>query len=151
MKKTTSPHRGLNPCSNIGCVRYISRCLRQIQTPQPPRAWCVHGKPSTEHVTCTVPTHCCLSEGPHQSFENVVKSITQESTHNKVAKFASPVVLSTGRMQLTLHARLAEHLPHRASRRVLAMFTWSVKTRHAPSRYIRDARVYGHTTTYGYA
>ena len=27
------------------------------------------------------------------------------------------------------------------------MSVWSVKTRHAPSRKCRDARVYGHTTT----
>ena len=27
------------------------------------------------------------------------------------------------------------------------MSDWSVKTRHAPSRHCRDARVYGHTTT----
>ena len=26
------------------------------------------------------------------------------------------------------------------------MSAWSVKTRHAPSRHYRDARVYGHTT-----
>ena len=30
---------------------------------------------------------------------------------------------------------------------VLAMSGWSVKTRRAPSRHCRDARVYGHTTT----
>ena len=34
-----------------------------------------------------------------------------------------------------------------ASRLVLAMSAWSVKTRRAPSRHCRDARVYGHTTT----
>ena len=28
-----------------------------------------------------------------------------------------------------------------------AMSAWLVKTRRAPSRYSRDARVYGHTTT----
>ena len=37
--------------------------------------------------------------------------------------------------------------PHGASRLVQAMSVWSVKTRHAPSRHCRDARVYGHTTT----
>ena len=37
--------------------------------------------------------------------------------------------------------------PHGASRLVLAMFAWSVKTRRAPSRHCRDANVYGHKTT----
>ena len=36
---------------------------------------------------------------------------------------------------------------HGASRLVQAMPSWSVKTRHAPSRHCRNARVYGHTTT----
>ena len=36
---------------------------------------------------------------------------------------------------------------HGASRLVQAMPSWSVKTRHAPSRHRRDARVYNHTTT----
>ena len=48
-------------------------------------------------------------------------------------------------MQLTLHAtRLA---PHGASRLVNAVSAWSVKTRRAPSRHYRAARVYGHTPT----
>ena len=39
-------------------------------------------------------------------------------------------------------------LPHHGvSRLVLAMSAWSVKTRRAPSRHCRDARVYSHTTT----
>ena len=49
------------------------------------------------------------------------------------------------RMKLTLHA--TRRTPHGASRLVHAMSVWSVKTRHAPSRHCRDARVYGHTTT----
>ena len=56
---------------------------------------------------------------------------------------ASPAVLS--RMHLTLHA--IRRTPHSASRLVQAMSAWSVKARHDPSRYSRDARVYGHTTT----
>ena len=35
-----------------------------------------------------------------------------------------------------------------AARFVPAMLAWSVKTRCAPSRHFRDARVYGHTTTF---
>ena len=46
---------------------------------------------------------------------------------------------------LTLHG--TRRTPHGASRLVLAMSAWSVKTRRAPSRRCRDARVYGHTTT----
>ena len=48
-------------------------------------------------------------------------------------------------MLLILHA--TRPTPHGASRLVQAMFAWSVKTRCAPSRHCRDARVYGHTTT----
>ena len=48
-------------------------------------------------------------------------------------------------MQLTLHA--AHRTSHGASRLVLAMSAWSMKTRRAPSRHGRDARVYGHATT----
>ena len=49
------------------------------------------------------------------------------------------------RMQLTLHA--TRRTPHGASRLVQAMSAWLVKTRRAPPRHCRDARVYGHTTT----
>ena len=65
------------------------------------------------------------------------------STLSSICKSASKAVLS--RMQLTLHA--TRRTPHGASRLVLAMSAWSVKTRRAPSRHCRDARVYGHTTT----
>ena len=45
------------------------------------------------------------------------------------------------------HSSWARPAPHGASRLVQAKSAWSVKTRHAPSRHCRDARVYGHTTT----
>ena len=48
-------------------------------------------------------------------------------------------------MQLTHHA--TRRTPHGASRLVLAMSTWAMKTRCAPSRRCRDARDHGHTTT----
>ena len=48
-------------------------------------------------------------------------------------------------MQLTIHA--TRPTPHSASRLVQEMSAWSVKTRRAPSRPCRDARVDGHTTT----
>ena len=63
--------------------------------------------------------------------------------HPYARKSASQAVLS--RMQLTLHA--TRRTPHGASRLVLAMSAWSVKTRRAPSRRCRGARVYGHMTT----
>ena len=50
-----------------------------------------------------------------------------------------------GRTQFILHA--TRRTPHGASHLVQAMFAWLVKTRRAPSRHSRDARVYGHTTT----
>ena len=48
------------------------------------------------------------------------------------------------RMQLTFHA--TRRTSHGASRLVQAMSAWLVKTRRAPSRYRRGARIYGHTT-----
>ena len=48
-------------------------------------------------------------------------------------------------MQFTLHA--ARRTPHGASRLMQAMSAWLVKTRRAPCRHNRDARVYVHTTT----
>ena len=49
------------------------------------------------------------------------------------------------KMQFTLHA--TRRTPHGASRLGQAMSAWFVKTRRAPSRHRRDARVHGHTTT----
>ena len=48
-------------------------------------------------------------------------------------------------MQYTLHA--TRRTPYGALRLVQAMPAWLVKTRRAPSRHSRDARVYGHSTT----
>ena len=47
-------------------------------------------------------------------------------------------------MHFTLHAT---RTPHGASRLGRAISAWSGKTRRAPSRHCRDARVYGRTTT----
>ena len=58
-------------------------------------------------------------------------------------KSASQAVLS--RMQLTRHE--TRQTTHGASRLGLAMYAWSVKTRRAPSRHCKGARIYGHTTT----
>ena len=48
-------------------------------------------------------------------------------------------------MQLTLQATRRKRCG--TSRLVLAMSAWSIKTRRAPSRHCRGARVYDHTTT----
>ena len=48
-------------------------------------------------------------------------------------------------MQLNLYEH--RRIPNGASRLVLVMSAWSVKTRRAPSGHCRDARVYGQTTT----
>ena len=50
-----------------------------------------------------------------------------------------------GRMQFTLRA--TRRRAHGASHLVQAMSAWLVKTRRAPSRHSRDARVYDLTTT----
>ena len=65
---------------------------------------------------------------------------------SSICKSASQAVL--GKMQFTLHA--TRRTPHGASRLVQAMSACSVKTRHAPSRQSRDARVYGQYD-YGHA
>ena len=59
----------------------------------------------------------------------------QESRH-KVPTSASEAVLS--RMQFTLHA--AGRIPPGGSRLVKATHAYSMQTRHAPSRYCREAR-----------
>ena len=45
-------------------------------------------------------------------------------------------------MQPTLHATRPK--PHGAPRLVQVVSAWSVKTRRAPARNFKDARVYGH-------
>ena len=55
-------------------------------------------------------------------------------------RWRSPLLqVFLSRMQLTLHA--TRRTPHSASRLVHAMPAWSVKTRRAPSRHIRDPGV----------
>ena len=63
--------------------------------------------------------------------------------HPYATKSASRAFLSG--MQLTLCA--TRPTPHGASRLAQAMSAWSVKTRRAPSRHCRNARVYGHATS----
>ena len=65
------------------------------------------------------------------------------SSRHPCEKSTSPAVFS--RIQLTLCA--TRRTPHGALRLVQATPAWSVKTRRAPSRHCRGARVSGHTTT----
>ena len=48
-------------------------------------------------------------------------------------------------MQLTLYSRDSPNTSRRFA--LVSSNAWSMKTRRAPSRRCRDARVYGHTTT----
>ena len=91
-------------------------------------------------------------KAPHEAVTSIVtlEVVTPKKAkklirrcHPYARKSASQAILS--RMQLTYHA--TRRIPHGASRLVLAMPAWSVKTRRAPSRHFRDVRVYGHTTT----
>ena len=101
------------------------------------------------HYCCI---HSCCSHinshnrvrGHRTKFKSLANAVVykQESRH-KVTKSVLRAVL--GRMQFTLQA--TRPTPHGASRLVQPMSAWLVKTRRAPSRHRRDARVYGHTTT----
>ena len=78
----------------------------------------------------------CLWKWLHEKKYELFRSCMLKSTR-KVRKYASKVVLS--RMKLTFHA--TRQTLHGAWRLVKAMSAWSLKTRHAPSRHVRDARV----------
>ena len=57
------------------------------------------------------------------------------------------VRLTSGSWLDVANPHATSRTPHGAARVVLAMSAWSVKTRRAPSRHCRDAKVYGHATT----
>ena len=90
-------------------------------------------------------TRCCLWSGHTRKQSNSLAlfSVSEKVVPNSVLRGV------LGRMKLTLHA--TRRTPHGASRLVQAMPAWLVKTRHAPSRHGRDARVYSHTYDYGHA
>ena len=68
--------------------------------------------------------------------------------HSTLSSICKQVRLTSGSKQDAAHPSCDSPNTSRfASRLVLAMSAWSVKTRRAPSRHCRDARVYGHTTT----
>ena len=92
----------------------------------------VYGKPPTRQVH-SIPIR--VSGRGHTRKRNTSTLI--RGCHQYARKSASKAVLS--RIQLTLHA--TRPTPHGASRLVLAMSAWSVKTRRAPSRHCRGARV----------
>ena len=73
--------------------------------------------------TNTRPPYMTMGTPPY-SFEDII--------HRKSTSRAVP-----SRMQITLYE--TRSTPHGASRSVLAMSAWSVKTRRAPCRHCRDA------------
>ena len=81
---------------------------------------------------------------PPLLFPEVATPETKSIEATIVRKSASQAVFS--RMQPTLHA--TRRTPHCASCLGQPMSAWSVKTRRAPSRLCRDARVHGHTAWY---
>ena len=102
---------------------------------------CVYGKAPSRRLQ-RIPV-VAFRRGNIRNLMNLFEAVIhkQESRH-RVPRSASHVVLS--RTKLTLHT--TRRTPHGASRLVQAMSAWVVKTRRAPSRHSRDARVYGHTT-----
>ena len=105
-------------------------------------ALCEYGKAPTRQSHRN--THCCLWSGPPENKVYLIGAVIHEQERRHIVpKSVLRVVL--GRMQFTLHA--TRRTPHGASRLVQAMSAWLVKTRCAPSRHSRDARVYGNTTT----
>ena len=93
--------------------------------------------PRGSHYIVCVHTHRCLWNWPNHKTNQFIRRC-----HPYARKSASKAVL--GRMQLNLHATRPTH--RGASRLVQAMSAWSVKTRRAPSRLCRDARVYSQST-----
>ena len=97
--------------------------------------------PRGSYVFTIIPVVVAVSGSRHTG-KQINSSDAVVHMHKKV-RTSQPVL---SRMQLKPFMRLAQHL-HGASRLVHAMPAWSVKTRRAPSRHCRDARVYDHTTT----
>ena len=89
-------------------------------------------------------THCCLWSGHTRKQSN---SLALSSINKKVgARCRSPSYDRILEEYSSPFMRLAEHLTA-LSHLVQVMSAWLVKTRRAPSRHSRDARVYGHSTT----
>ena len=88
-------------------------------------------------------TRCCLWSGHTRKQSIIHWRCHPKESRPKVPKSVLRAVF--GRVHFTLHA--THRTPHGASLLVQAMSAWLVKTRRAPSRHSRDARVNGHTTT----
>ena len=103
---------------------------------------CECGKAPTRQLHSN--TRCYLWSGHTKKQRN---SLAMSSGSKKVGtRCRSPSYEQSLEKCSSPYMRLAER-PHSASRLVQAMSAWLVKTRRAPSRHSRDARVYGHTTT----
>ena len=83
-------------------------------------------------------------EWPHQKAKKIIGAvILKQGSRRKVPTSVLRSVLRN--MPFNFHA--TRRTTNGASRLAKAMSAWLVKTRRAPSRHSRDARVYGHTTT----
>ena len=86
------------------------------------------------------PFLCAFQFSPVRSTEQFLR----RTTATKIATPTRTLPFSVVRcLQRTACNRFNNY---RASLLMHAMSAWSVKTRHAPSRHCREARVYGHTT-----
>ena len=74
-------------------------------------------------------------------------SLALSSISKNVGTNGAEVRLTSGSLKDPVHPSCDWPNSRGPSRLVQAMSAWSVKTRRAPSRHSRDARVYGHTTT----
>ena len=83
---------------------------------------------------------------PENKVQLIGAVIHEQESRHKVPKCVLQAPL--GRMQFTLHA--TRRTPHGASRFAQAMSAWLVKTRRAPVRQSRDARVYVWSYDYGH-
>ena len=93
------------------------------------------------HSTVTPPTHT----GQKQAIQRCHPYSSMQENTRKVPEVHLTIIAVLSRVQLTLHA--TRSTPHGASCLAQAMSAWSVKTRRAPPRHCRDARVYDDTTT----
>ena len=99
--------------------------------------------PRGSYIVLTIPIAVSGVDTPENKVQLIGAVIHKQESRYKVPKSVLRAVLR--RMQYTIHA--IRRTPHGISRFVQAMPAWLVKTRRAPSRHSRDARVYGHTTT----
>ena len=103
----------------------VSRCVYLVRHPR---------------GSCIVYPIAVYGMWPHEETNQVIRRC------RPCARNARLVIGSySSRMKLTFHA--TRRTSQCASRLVQAMSAWSLKTRRAPNRRCRNARVYGRTTT----